>query len=560
MDIEKRKFFKEELRKTFIAYALLPTLFFSLFFYNILIIYNREMIKIKNNKNNKEISQILQNEFLNYKEEIEKIKKNIKIKEVLKGSKNKVEIYEELYGFVNKMRIKSVFYIINKKENIIITNAWKKGAFNDYEMTKVLKTLKINTNETLLMSNRNKKNILGRTIKNEKDEIIGYVVFELSETEINNIINENEVDFVAITDNFKNVIATTNEFMVNEIGKIRVNEEKNRYNKIKGEKFYIYKNKIDYKGIEIYTLTSMKDIDKFYLIGLMFMLGIFIFLILLFWFIARKVSKNQSKSVDELLYAIKKVQEGKLDTFVDIKTNDEFEIIGDYYNEMIIKLNQVIKKNKEQLERNKNVEIKQLESQFNPHFLFNTLEILKYMIKMDEQKAIKIIISMANLLRYSIDCKKEKIRLINDIEYIKDYMIIQKIRFDKKFDYEIEMGKEVENCRVPKLILQPLIENAVKYGFGENKYLKIKLKCYFKDKNLILKICNTGKFLSDDKLKEVNELLGKVDNKTNHLGVYNVQRRIKLMYGKEYGLTIKNQEEEGVEVKIKLPIIIEKKG
>ncbi|BDU51638.1 sensor histidine kinase [Haliovirga abyssi] len=566
MNLKKRKFFKDELRKTFILYALIPSLLFSIFFYNILIFYNKKMIKERNRKNNNHVSQIIEKELNDYKKEINFLTNNIDIKEIINGNKNKAKIYEGLYKFVNERKIKSIFYIFDKNGNIIITNAWQKIKENNKNYD-LLEEIKINSDKIMLMRNqyqinRDNKKVysLGKTIKNKSNKIIGYILFELLEKDLNNIIYNDKVDLFAVTDNFKNVIATTNNFMINEIGKLIISKINNEYIRIDRDDYYVYKTDILKGKLSIYTLTPMGLINKFYIIGLMFLIVSFVFLTLLFWLISKKISVNKSKSVDELLYAIKKVQSGNLDTFVNIKTNDEFELLGDYYNEMIIRLDEVIKTNKEQVKRNKMVEIKQLESQFNPHFLFNTLEILKYMIKIEPKKAIKIVVSMANLLRYSINYERENICLIEDIKYIKDYMVIQKIRFDKKLDYEISIEDRVEKCIIPKLILQPLVENSIKYGFDKNNYLKIKLMCFIENDYLILKIIDSGNCISDEKLKEIKNLLKKVDNNTNHIGMYNAQRRIKLIYGVEYGIVINNIKNEGVEVMIKLPIIIEKVG
>lgn len=119
----------------------------------------------------------------------------------------------------------------------------------------------------------------------------------------------------------------------------------------------------------IFTLTSMRFINQFYLVGLIFLLILFSMLSIVIIYISKGMSANKTKSIDELLYAIKKVQEGDFDFCVNIDSNDEFELIGNYFNDMIIRLKQLISKNNELVNRNRMSEIMQLEAQFNPNVI-----------------------------------------------------------------------------------------------------------------------------------------------------------------------------------------------
>jgi sensor histidine kinase YesM len=178
------------------------------------------------------------------------------------------------------------------------------------------------------------------------------------------------------------------------------------------------------------------------------------------------------------------------------------------------------------------------------------------MIKIDSLASAKIVISMANLLRYSINYEIDSIKLEDDIKYIEDYLVIQKYRFNKKFDYAIEVDENAKKLTVPKLIIQPLIENSLKYGFEKKGYLKVSLKCYVENGKLILKVIDTGYGIELAKLSEINEILKSNENKTNHVGLFNVHRRINLLYGQTYGISIKSEEGTGTEIIVSLPEII----
>lgn len=230
-------------------------------------------------------------------------------------------------------------------------------------------------------------------------------------------------------------------------------------------------------------------------------------MLILMIYYANKIAISKTKSVDELLDGISSVQNGDFTNKVSIKTNDEFELIGDYYNEMVIKVQELIEKNKEEAMQVTLSQIKLLESQFNPHFIFNTLEMLRYMIKAKDDSSEKVLLSMSRILRYSIDNTIRTTKLIEDIKYIQDYLTIQKFRFGNKFDYNISIRDECKNCTIPKLIIQPIVENSIKYGFQDKDYLLINVNSYIKKNNLIIDIIDNGEGISREELFEIERIL-----------------------------------------------------
>ena len=142
-----------------------------------------------------------------------------------------------------------------------------------------------------------------------------------------------------------------------------------------------------------------------------------------------------------------------------------------------------------------------------------------------------------------------------DSIYTKNYLDIQKYRFGEKFDYEIKMEKELENYLVPKLIIQPIIENAIKHGYTQISKMIIYIRIKKVKNILLIKVYNNGKGMEKETLKEVRGRLKKGSNEIkNHIGIYNIFRRIQLMYGKEYGLKILSSEKRGTIVRIFLPL------
>ncbi|MBU3143247.1 sensor histidine kinase [Clostridium sp. CF012] len=552
----KRKFFKEEIRKTFILYALTPIIILSFIFYNLLFWYSSKIIEKSNEKYNSSISKVISKEFLSYKTEVDDLVKWEEIKKVLYNQHGEAIIYEKLYNTVNKHNIRSVFYIFNGKGEVLITNDKGEPQYSksdDLFMGGVFKKMKDNANKSVMMLNRAQLDVntrtvysIGKAITDDNNQVMGFIVFDILENELNKIVHSSTNHHAVITDRYNNNIVSTNNALLDGIGKLKPFLDK--------ENNYVFSNPIIEGNIYIYTITYLDFIKNIYFIGEMFLILIFLILVFSMLFIAKKIAISKTISIDKLLSAIKSVQEGNLDTVVSISSNDEFQVIGQYCNEMIIKINELVEKNKEEARRNALSELKQLEAQFNPHFLFNTLEMLKYMIKIDEKSSTKIIVSMANLLRYSINTNFNKVKIVDDIKYIEDYLIIQKFRFEDNFDFLINLDEVAEKCLIPKLVIQPIIENSIKYGFETKEYLKINIDCRIEKNNLVISILDTGEGMSYEKLSELSKFMDKDENSTNHIGLYNVQKRINLMYGRSYGINIYSKLHEGTEIVINLPV------
>jgi sensor histidine kinase YesM len=213
-----------------------------------------------------------------------------------------------------------------------------------------------------------------------------------------------------------------------------------------------------------------------------------------------------------------------------------------------------IKENKELTRHAAFAQVKQLEAQFNPHFLFNTLDNIRFMSKIDPEASDKMIIALSTLLRYSISDAEEEIQVEEDMRYTESYLTILKIRFNRRFTYDIDIEEKVKKYLIPKLMMQTLIENAVKYGYAEGDVLHVTIKGFEKDGNLIFICRDSGGGIKEDMLKQIRENLLLPVNRTNHHGIYNIHRRIQLMYHGDYGVTLESKLGEGTVVTLTLPV------
>lgn len=266
-------------------------------------------------------------------------------------------------------------------------------------------------------------------------------------------------------------------------------------------------------------------------------------------------SKRYTRDIKKMEDAFEAVSNGDFDVTLDISSSKEFKTIGNDFNEMLQGLKDQINQNKELAENVAFSQVKQLESQFNPHFLFNTLDNIRFMAKIDAKAADKMIVSLSGLLRYSIRDAREEVTVREDLNNIQNYLNILQIRFNKRFAYKMDVAEDIMDCLIPKLLLQPLLENAVKYGFGGKEKLTVNIRGYQMQEKLIFVCEDDGIGIDEDKLGEIRDNLKEDSNSSVHYGLYNIYRRVKLLYkdNGDYGLDISSRKDEGTTVRIVLP-------
>ena len=273
--------------------------------------------------------------------------------------------------------------------------------------------------------------------------------------------------------------------------------------------------------------------------------------------VTRSVIKR-TESIDKITACFDEVQKGNLTKRMTLETRDEFGVIADSYNTMIQSIDDLLKKNREINEETTRAQIKQLESQFNPHFLSNTLQVIKYMVTLEPDAVPAIIDHLSKLLRYSINASEARCTLAEDLEYTKHYIAIQRFRFTDTLDCKLDIAREAQNCIVPKLLIQPLIENAIQYGLtgtGEKRKLLIVIRAHIENENLVMTVTDDGNGMAEKKVSELHEMLSEHTRTTNHFGLYNIAKRIRLLYGEKSGMIIKSGLHRGTSITIFFPAV-----
>lgn len=559
---EKRfQSFKEQLRKILILYMLVPILFFAVVGRGMIYFLEYKAVKDENIENTKILAKDLDETIRKYFNEVEKISSEEDVINAVLNKKADKVVYQKVYDSINSMNVEGNFVIYDKNLHIIMSSAEFIGSETGYNWGLFNRMigypggiiLKINR---LYFQNGISTLSVGKAIRN-KNEIIGFAVYNIFDNSLKELIGKSGSFNVVVTDKFGNVVVTTNENFKDNFGKAEKNLRKAEgYSVIDKEKYYVNKKEIYYSNLVLYTISSVGYVVDNFIDKMIYIIIFFFTILAAMYYAAKIIAEKKTKVIEEIVKAIENIKTGDLETRLNVDTNDEFGIIADSYNEMLLNIKKLIEINKEEAKHSAIMEIKQLESQFNPHFLFNTLEMLRYTIKYDTSVANKIIINISSLLRFSIENKSSEVSLQRDLLYTKNYLDIQKYRFGENFDYEIKAEEGLENYYVPKLIIQPVIENAIKHGYTQVEKMIIYIRVKTVKEKLIISVYNNGKEIEKEILDEIREKLKnkKAEEFKNHIGLYNIFRRIQLMYGEKYGLRILSRKDKGTSVRVSLPL------
>jgi two-component system sensor histidine kinase YesM len=219
--------------------------------------------------------------------------------------------------------------------------------------------------------------------------------------------------------------------------------------------------------------------------------------------------------------------------------------------EMQILIEKLVKEEQEK----KEVELEALHAQINPHFLYNTLNTIKWMAKIQGNTSVsKSITALTKLLRISTNLGRDMITLREEIDYVENYVVIQKLRFNKAINITQNIEEECLNLSVPKLILQPIVENSIIYGLAdERQEINIIISSFIENNQLIIEIRDDGPGIEASVIKTI--LSGSTDkNKFSKVGINNVNHRIRLYCGNEFGINIETELGVGTLVRVKLSI------
>jgi len=267
------------------------------------------------------------------------------------------------------------------------------------------------------------------------------------------------------------------------------------------------------------------------------------------------LSSAITRPIKGLQESMKEVEQGNFEV-VDTSSvlNNEIGSLYHSFNVMTIQIQRLMEQNIIEQRQKRKSELRALQSQINPHFLYNTLDSIVWMSegkKYDE--VVLMTSSLAKLFRQNISNEEEFVAIKNEVEYTENYLIIQQMRYKDKLEYHIDVDKDIYMNNIVKLVLQPLVENAIYHGikYKEGRGL-IEVTGYAEENEIILSVHDDGQGMDDETLMHIFDKHS-VNYKSNGVGVYNVQQRLQLHYGKEYGIRYDSKLGEGTTAMIIIP-------
>ena len=293
---------------------------------------------------------------------------------------------------------------------------------------------------------------------------------------------------------------------------------------------------------------------------IVFVILLIIFIVIL---INSYISFRVTNPIRELEKSVKALEEGNLDADIYMGGSYEVQHLGKSVQDMKFRIKGLMQDIVNEHEEKRKSEFDSLQAQINPHFLYNTLDIIVWQIENEKQsEAVHTVTALARFFRLSLGKGKNIVTVRDEIDHVKNYLMIQHMRFKNKFDYEFDIAEDVLELPSLKLMLQPLVENAIYHGmeFMDGDGM-IMVKAWREEDELYLSVADNGLGMTEDKVEMI--LTGKStsgNGRGSGIGVKNVNERIKLYFGEAYGLTIDSEPDEGTTVIIHLPAKDEKES
>lgn len=322
--------------------------------------------------------------------------------------------------------------------------------------------------------------------------------------------------------------------------------------KIAHNEMYVNINTLSHTRWRIVSVTNIDDIAKTK--RQMVALSVFIFLLSLAGAasVDYLISIRISRPLNQLQETITSIESGNFLTKAKTSGQKEVVLLAKSFNNMIDEIRSLMDRVVAEQRDKRKTELRALQNQINPHFLYNTLDSIVWLAENQRTRdVITTVIALARFFRISISKGEIFIPVRDEIEHISNYLTIQKIRYINRFEYVIEIDEGILDLKVMKLMLQPIVENAIYHGIGDESEI-ITIRGYRDGAFLVFEVENTGYGLTEDKIREIYEGLKGDGNKG--VGIRNVYQRLKIYYGEEADIRIKSVLDERTTVSLLIPL------
>ncbi len=405
---------------------------------------------------------------------------------------------------------------------------------------------------------------LTKTVKDPKTgEVLGVILFDIRHDIIKNSINSvtiGEKGFVFVADSDNNIVYAPVNNIVERVNPAWLNVSGSEFitAKIKGGNYQIHSEKSEYTAWRTVGVFSFDEVMAsvntiIYILLACILVTIFIVSISSF-----QLAKTITKPIFKLQKLMKQAEGGDLSVHFNNRYNDEIGELGLSFNHMINQIDNLIREVYVEQQNKRFAELKSLQEQIKPHFLYNTLDTISWMAReYNADEIVKLIDALTNMFRIGLSHGNDMISVKEEISHVSNYLYIQKIRYKDKLRYEINMDETLLDYKVPKLILQPLVENAIYHGIKEKRGNgTITVSAKREDNLLIFKVHDDGAGIPADRVKQLNLKLSSNTERVpkESFGLFYIQERVQLCYEKNYGISIESVQGKETTVTVTLPL------
>ena len=323
----------------------------------------------------------------------------------------------------------------------------------------------------------------------------------------------------------------------------------------RGEKYLVTRTDMKTTGWTLVSMVPYKSVmsETMAISGVMILAVVITLIVTLL--LLNRILTGVVKPLKKLEKYMVQVNPDNMDQRMEILTDDEIGHLSMKFNQMMDRIRNLKEQVIKEQEDKRKYELQALQAQINPHFLYNTLDSIIWMAETNDSNIVAMTEALAKLFRISLNKGNEEISLERELEHVKNYLIIQSMRYADKFTYEISAEPGVERCRTIKLILQPIVENCIYHGIKKKRGTgKITIRAYRREQNLIIEVSDDGCGMPEEICRKI--LSDEIESENisgSGIGVKNVNERIQLRFGKKYGLSYSSEEGVGTTVTYVLP-------
>lgn len=318
---------------------------------------------------------------------------------------------------------------------------------------------------------------------------------------------------------------------------------------------YIYE-KLGYWDYYVVGAVSTSELYRDGLQTVVVLVAAIILMVIVSLVIGTRIVKHSYHAMEEIVTSMEAVSDGHMDVVMNENTpGDDFTKIARGFNHMTARLGELMEQVKEEQHQIEQIKLNALQSQIQPHFLYNTLECIHWQAAMDGNKEIsRIVKALATYYRLCLSKGRDVIDLSQEIRHIESYVTIQNVRYGNIIAYEMSVPPEFDSVQIPKMTLQPLIENSIYHGIRikDGKSGRVTVTARRENGDIIVTVADDGAGLTQERIDEINDYISVYDENFGY-GVRNVHKRIELTFGREYGLYYRASESGGLTVDIRLP-------